>query len=278
MMPEPDVPTPDEKRGYLRAPEWLAWGVPGLLLFLVAAVEAGGWNRPVFLWFNGLSTFSGAGFWAHVTILGDGLVCAVLFLPWVRKHPERVWGGFLGALVAVIILRVFKDLLSLPRPLAVLPEEMVTVVGPGHRMSAFPSGHATTFALWAGVWALSTSRRWLSLVLVAVMTLVAASRMAVGVHWPVDVLAGAALGWVGVWMGLRWAGRLPWGVEPTGRRILAGALLVAGLVLLVIDHTRYEGVLLFQRLIAGVCVGWGGVELVLDLRSPVIPVDEGSCS
>ena len=240
---------------------WMAWGPLVVALALLLVVEWGSLDRDLFLWFNGLPARTGPELWAHITFLGDGLVCAVLLLPWIRKHPERVWGGLLGALLMVVILRLFKGLLSLPRPLGVLPEEMVNVIGPGHRRSAFPSGHAATFAVWAGVWALSTSRRWLSGLVLCAALLVGISRMAVGVHWPTDVLGGFALGWGSAWMGLRWAPRAPWGLRQPGRSILAGALVVAATVLLIIDHTGYPGVLISQRLLAGGCLAYGLLEI-----------------
>jgi len=240
---------------------WRAACGVALALALLLVVEWAGLDRRLFFFFNGLPALTGPALWAHVTILGDGLVSAVLLLPWIRKHPERVWGGLLGAVLMVVILRAFKELLSLPRPLGVLPEEMVTVIGPGHRRSSFPSGHAATFALWAGVWAFSTRRRVLFLLPMALALLVGISRMAVGVHWPTDVLGGLALGWASAWIGLRWAARAGWGRRDPGRRILGGALMVAALVLLVIDHTGYPHVLLFQRFIALICLVWGGLEL-----------------
>lgn len=248
----------DPTETFLRGPRWLVWTVPGLALILLVWVELGGFDRALFFFFNHLPAYTGPGFWANVTLLGDGLVCAVLLLPWLRRHPERVWGGLLGALIMFIILRTFKGLISLPRPLGVLPEEMVNVIGPGHRKSAFPSGHAATIFLYFGIWALSERRRWLSVLLVFPAVLVGISRMAVGVHWPSDVLAGAALGWISAWLGLRWAQRTPWG---TGRRamgILATLLLISATVLLLVDHTGYPGVLWLQRSIALACLVWGG--------------------
>ena len=91
--------------------------------------------------------------------------------------------------------------------------------------------------------------------------------MAVGVHWPSDVLAGLALGWISAWVGLRW-GLGPVGGHIVGRRVLAAALLIAAIVLFIIDHTRYPGVLWFQRGLALVCFAWGSVELIRDLRGP----------
>jgi membrane-associated phospholipid phosphatase len=246
---------------FVRAPGWMIAGPPALALVLMILVEAAHLDRPLFFFFNDLSSFTGPAFWAHVTILGDGLVCAVLLLPWIRRNPERVWGGLLAALLMVVILRLFKGLLPLPRPLGVLPADMVHLIGPGHRRSSFPSGHTATMAVFAGVWALSTSRRALSWLALGLAVLVGVSRMAVGVHWPTDVLGGLALGWVSAWIGLRWASRFRWGLGGTGRRILAAALLISALVLLVIDHTGYPGVLLFQRSLAAVCVVWGLIEI-----------------
>ena len=254
--------SPEESDSLVRAPRWMVFGPPALALALLIGVELGSLDQSLFLFFNGFSSITGPAFWANATILGDGLVCAVLLLPWVRKNPERVWGGLLGAVLMVVILRLFKGLLSLPRPLGVLPEDMVIVIGPGHRRSAFPSGHTATIALFAGVWALTASRRFISWVALSLAVLVGVSRMAVGVHWPTDILAGLALGWVSAWIGLRWAARSTWGWGRSGRRILTGALFVSGVALILIDHTGYPGVLLFQRSVAFGCLVWGITGLV----------------
>lgn len=274
----PEVVPPPGPGSFLRAPLWLAAAVPVTALAILAVVALGALDQPLFLLFNGLSRATGPALWAHVTILGDGLVCAVLVLPWVRRHPERIWAGILGAVIMVVVLHSTKALLSLPRPLGVLPADMVEVIGPGHRRRAFPSGHTATAFLLAGVWALSTRRRILSLFLIAPPLAVGISRMAVGVHWPSDVMGGAALGWLSAWLGLLWAGRASWGVRPLGRRLLAGALLISALVLLVIDHTGYPGTLLFQRTLALVCLVWGGVELARDLRGPSGVIGRGTAS
>lgn len=252
-MIEPGSSGPVEIRG----PDGVSLGLPALALVLLLLVVWGGLDERLFFFFNGLSEFTGPGFWAQVTFLGDGLVCAVLLLPWIRRNPGRVWGGLLGAVLMVVILRTFKAVLGLPRPLGVLEPELVTVIGPGHRRSAFPSGHAATMALLAGTWALSSTRRFAPAIGTGVAVLVGVSRVVVGVHWPSDVLAGLALGWTSAWIGLRWARRFPWGAEGTGHRVLTGALFLSALVLLVIDHTGYPGVIWTQRAIALACIGWG---------------------
>lgn len=246
---------------HVEATWWLILGVPAVALALLVWVEAEGANVALFRVFNGLSKHTGPALWAHVTILGDGLVTAVLFLPWIRRHPERVWGGILGALFMVVVLRLFKGALSLPRPLAVLPPDTVEVIGPGHRRGSFPSGHTATFFLLVGIWALSSRKRVLSVVLILPGILVGVSRMVVGVHWPSDVLGGAALGWISAWAGLRWADRLPWGTGRRGQLILGVLLLISALVLLFIDHTGYPGVRPFQAGVAATCLLVGGREM-----------------
>jgi membrane-associated phospholipid phosphatase len=231
-------------------------------------VEISGTNQSLFHRINDLSLRTGPWVWANVTIVGDGLVCAVLLLPWIRRHPERVWGGLVGALVMVVVLRVLKNVLDVPRPLGVLPAEAVHVIGPGHRKSAFPSGHSATIFLFFGTWALSESRRWLRPVLVLPAILVGVSRIVVGVHWPADVLGGAALGWISAWIGLRMAWKAPWGTGKKARVILGALLLLSALALLFVDHTGYPGVLIFQRGIALIAMAWGSREMYWILRSP----------
>jgi membrane-associated phospholipid phosphatase len=253
--------TVEGRKGSILAPPWLLLGFPSVALVLLILVASAGLDRPLFHFFNQFSNYTGPALWANLTILGDGLVCAVLLLPWIRKNPERVWGGLLGAVLMTILLRVLKEMLGFPRPLGVLPEEAVIVIGPGHRRGAFPSGHTATIALYAGILALSTARRLYAALAVCLVVLVGVSRMAVGVHWPSDVLGGLILGWGSAWIGLRLASRWSWGTGNGAQKILGGALLISALVLLFIDHTGYPGVLLFQRTLALICLCWGAVEL-----------------
>ncbi|MBT8395544.1 MAG: hypothetical protein KJN92_01200, partial [Gemmatimonadetes bacterium] len=148
----------DVATSMIRARRWVVAAPPILALLLLLGIEFAGWDRALFAIFNDLSSFTGPVFWAHATILGDGLVCTVLLLLWTRRNPGRVWGGLLGAVFMVLVLRVFKGMLTLPRPLGVLPEDMVTIIGPGHRRGSFPSGHTATAALLAGVWAMTSTR------------------------------------------------------------------------------------------------------------------------
>ena len=68
---------------------------------------------------------------------------------------------------------------------------------------SFPSGHATVSFACATVLALAVPR--LRMPLYALATLIAFSRVYVGVHYPFDVLAGAVLG-VGIATALRMLG------------------------------------------------------------------------
>ena len=103
-----------------------------------------------------------------------------------------------------------------------LAPEVVHEIGPHLTSQSFPSGHTLTgFAFVAVFWVLSARRPsgWLRIVLMLTATLVGAgvglSRIAVGVHWPNDVLAGACAGWLaglsGVWLS-EWLQRYwqPW--------------------------------------------------------------------
>jgi signal peptidase II len=84
--------------------------------------------------------------------------------------------------------------LDFPRPPAVLGD-VVRVIGDIERHFSLPSGHATYAALVVGaLWPLMGRLGRIGLVLYA--ALVGWSRIAAGVHFPADVLAGWGLGWI----------------------------------------------------------------------------------
>lgn len=117
------------------------------------------------------------------------------------RRPEGIrhaWRTVIVAVVAVLVAdflasSLLKPWLHRPRPPFTLPDVRLLVqVGPSF---SFPSSHAVNTAAVAT--ALSRAYGWWALPALAFAAVVAYSRVYVGVHYPVDVLAGAALG-VGV--------------------------------------------------------------------------------
>jgi len=83
----------------------------------------------------------------------------------------------------------------------------VHVIGRAYKAHSFPSGHATTAFAVAGLLTLGiASRAWVAAI-IALATLVALSRAVVGVHWPLDILAGAFGGWLAAVFAVRLAER-----------------------------------------------------------------------
>lgn len=105
-------------------------------------------------------------------------------------HRLIVFGtAFLLALLAATVLKLWLDF---PRPPAVFGE-LVRIISEHERHYSLPSGHATYSALVIGaLWPLMGRRGRVGLVLYAV--LVGWSRIAAGMHFPADVLAGWCLG------------------------------------------------------------------------------------
>jgi len=107
----------------------------------------------------------------------------------------------LGLLVAFALALVMSDLvgaqvlrplLGRMRPCFALSPETVRWLAPASDVGSLPSLHASNFfamalVAWAGA-------RRLGLAALAIAAAVSLSRVYVGVHWPTDVLAGAAWG------------------------------------------------------------------------------------
>lgn len=131
---------------------------------------------------------------------GDGIWMIVLlaaYLLWNRKFPL---GGFLvfvisGATVQVLKTWFFK---STPRPAAFFGEQLSKFHLPAHdtlyTLDSFPSGHTTTawgLAFWL---CMIDPRPWRQVVYLSLSTLTGISRIYLGQHWPLDVLAGSCIG------------------------------------------------------------------------------------
>lgn len=131
--------------------------------------------------------------------LNTGLVMIAILVGWylAKTRRERFWkefGIFVAILVAGgIIVALIKDFVGRSRPLA-LWGELVNSFGEKHIGSSFPSGHSETAFSTAVYMAYKVKKFWWILLFFAVAAFIALSRIYVGVHFPIDVLVGSAIG------------------------------------------------------------------------------------
>lgn len=195
--------------------------------------------------------------WESLTTLGDARVQLALMLPFCLRYPRVFWALFLGALIAGAISRGFKTAVPLPRPAAVLDAAQITVIGAKLTAHSFPSGHTVSAFSFVVPWLALLGWRAAPIVLIA--TLAGFSRIAVGAHWPVDVLAGAMVGLAGSWLGLHLSRRFRWGLGARAHWFLVVISLVA-VATLPFDAQGYPGSLPWR--VAACLWGLGGFVLV----------------
>lgn len=229
------------------------WAVPALAALGFALIWALGANRPAFLALNALGPATSDWLWANVTVLGDTVVAFALCLPLWRRRPQALWAFLFMALLGTAWVDGLKPLVDAARPPAVLGDA-VHVIGPSYKHGSFPSGHATAAFAIAGLYALSTSSRVLAAAVVALATLVAVSRSVVGVHWPLDSLAGALGGWLAAVAAMVIAARTQqFGARAPVQWAIAIFLALCAAWLVIGDaKTGYPQADLFQRAI-GIC-------------------------
>jgi len=111
---------------------------------------------------------------------------------WASRHARHgvVAAGF-SSLLALGAAQVIVHLWDRPRPYDAHPGDSHLFVTPSHDPS-FPSDHAT--AAFAIAVAILLRNRRAGLLALAMAAMVSIARVAVGVHYPGDVLGGALLG------------------------------------------------------------------------------------
>lgn len=184
------------------------WGVPVLALCAMTILLLLSDNVSLFLFLNRNLSALGDPVWSHFTLLGDATVALLLFLPFIGRRPEFVWQFVLAAVLASLVSHGLKELFSEARPPALLPEGSFHLIGQKLRKSSFPSGHTITAFTLAGLFCLQICQGATRYVLLLLAVLIGLSRIACGVHWPLDVLGGMAVGWTcalgGIRLGQRW--------------------------------------------------------------------------
>ncbi|MBM2884786.1 phosphatase PAP2 family protein [Chromobacterium phragmitis] len=178
-------------------------------------------NQQGFLALNGMLNALPAPAWRFLSIFGDWPTALALMLAWSWRDPKRLPALIVAGVVGIALSIGLKAGFNVPRPPLVLPPGTVELLDrlPGN--GSFPSGHALASAALAAFVCQGMGRtgRWACY---GAAALVALSRIAIGVHWPLDLLAGALLGWGTMRLALArcWPGGWPRDVERTAEMIL----------------------------------------------------------
>ena len=191
------IPLPDKQSTGRHIRSLEIWAFPIGCLLLASVLTLTGLTEPVFLllngWFNRLLP---ASFWLHITNGGDGYVAIALSLPFCVRNSRFVIMLMGAGLFMAWVPRTIKAYHSLPRPPALLDPEQYTLIGDAYYGGAFPSGHTATIFFIVALVFFMYQKPGPRIIAFIAGILVGASRIACGIHWPTDVLAGAALGWV----------------------------------------------------------------------------------
>jgi len=248
--PAPSTAPPLESGSLIKAGPLWVWGFVLMCLALMAVIYFGDLDRNLFFAINGFAAQFVDKLWALITFFSDGLVTFVLLLPFIYRRPQYIWAVLLAAVLFTLAGQGIKHIMDVPRPPRILEPHEFNLIGPNWGQNAFPSGHASMIFNLVGVFILTTTKRWLRLALLAVGAVIALSRIAVGVHWPLDVVAGALMGWLTVWVGLKLTPYMRWGWSGIGQKILGAVLILACIVLFFADYTGFTNIMTEQRLIA----------------------------
>lgn len=177
------------------------------------------YDTELFIFLNKLGNSTWDGFWLFVTDKWSSIPLYAILLYLIYKHYG--WKGTLVIMVCVALMitatdqlaNLFKHGIQRPRPcqVAQLKEDMRFIAGGCGKYGYF-SAHAASSMAAAVFLGLSLQRwyRYLPFLLLVWAIITAYSRIYLGVHYPLDIITGMAIGGIIGWLFFllqRWAQR-----------------------------------------------------------------------
>lgn len=150
----------------------------------------------------------------------------ILVLPLIYWLYDKRFGRYIFSVFALGFWSndLLKEIFDTSRPSAEDVRVIFAETGGG---PAFPSGHSQTPLIFWGALALQFRRPWFSWLAGIVVFLIGFSRLYLGVHWPLDMIGGWAIGAVILvliyWSRTFWAGE----GQSLGFRLLLAVILPA---------------------------------------------------
>lgn len=130
-----------------------------------------------------------------ITVAGEMMipVLVILIIYWCMDKKKGLVTA-MSLLTALMTTQIIKAIVRYPRPFMMYPDLIK-----GERIStatgySFPSGHSTTASSFYGSVAMLFRSRAVRIISILLIIAVPVSRLYLGVHWPMDVIGGTAIG------------------------------------------------------------------------------------
>ena len=184
-----------------------AWfSLPLALLFalLIPVIVSSQLNIEIFLFLNKtLNSFADSlVVWENITILSKGIILISLFFVANYHRDKGFFSIFILLIIAALSVEITKIFFDVSRPNKILPDDSFFFSGSRLSDWSFPSGHATLAFCFGAYMYFLAKNIFLKFGFLLFAITSALSRIAVGAHWPEDILVGAILGWVIGYLGL----------------------------------------------------------------------------
>lgn len=171
-------------------PAWAGAAVP----VVGGSFETFAANTQLFFWINAHHTPLCDTFFIWYSYLGRGWVLVPVFLYLLLRSRALIAPFLLAIAIETLLVILMKDFFDQPRPATVFGKGQVHLLIPLYQQS-FPSGD--TAMAWAIAGILQYRQRWhVKTLCLLYALLIGYERIYVGVHFPLDVVAGALIGGV----------------------------------------------------------------------------------
>ena len=173
-----------------------AWYLISLPLFIWVILYQNNWTTDVFLFLNQQFSVLPDLFWTTLSLGGNGWFIFAILLPVIYVAPRVIFSALLSGIITGIVSNLAKSFFDTPRPAFVLDQASFHIIESPLLHSAMPSGHTmTAFAICTSIiFTISRQNRKYVHLLWFLAIGTGLSRIAVGAHWPSDVLIGASFG------------------------------------------------------------------------------------